>query len=111
MAAIFVILGRIYGPDDTVNKKKKKRKYGQPKLKECRISVFNECQYKSLADPAIRADRIAGRIIKYSESTAIRKSIFSKCAVLKRKLKATKIQHKMKGKEKIDFQELLFISV
>lgn len=24
MAAIFVILGRIYGPDDTVNKKKKK---------------------------------------------------------------------------------------
>lgn len=106
MAAIFVILGRIYGPDDTVNKKKK-RKYGQPKLKECRFSVFNECQYKSLADPTIRADRIAGRIIKYSESTAIRKSIFSKCAVLKRKLKATKIQHKMKGKEKIDFQELL----
>lgn len=104
MAAIFVILGRIYGPDDTVNNK---RKYGQPKLKECRFSVFNECQYKSLADPAIRADRIAGRIIKYSESTAIRKSIFSKCAVLKRKLKATKIQHKMKGKEKIDFQELL----
>lgn len=25
MAAIFVILGRIYGPDDTVNKKKKKK--------------------------------------------------------------------------------------
>lgn len=90
MAAISVILRRIYGPDDTVKWKKKKE---MAKLKGCSISMLwmplcfiNRNLWQILA---IRADQIAGSIIKYYESTAIRNFIF-RCLQCQEEIKSDK---------------------
>lgn len=87
------------------NEKKKE----MAKLKGCSISMLwmplcfiNRNLWQTLA---IRADQIAGSIIKYYESTAIRKFIFRRLQYQEeiKSDKKTHPKHKLKGKGKIEF--------